>query len=146
MSLRPGTSLPVDRRVALHEKLGRELPAEVYDQHLTGHRVLVAPTPIDEKTAGGILFKPRSVVERQTLSASAGWIIAAGPLAGFDDGYNAGALCEHPSDLLGRYVTFKKYSGTALRVGEKDADSDWEGEVFVLTDKELMTVSPEAQV
>ena len=146
MSLRTGCSLSLERRKALHEKIGKELSADVYEQHLTGHRVLVAPTPVDERTAGGIIIKPRSAVERQQLRGGSGWIISVGPLAGMDDGYSPGALSDKPEDLLGRYVTFKAHSGTALRVSEQDASSDWEGDVYVLTDKEIMTVSPEQQV
>lgn len=146
MSLRTGCSLSPDRRAALHKKLGKTLTDEVYDQCLTGHRILVAPTPVDELTAGGIIVKPRSAVERQKLKASSGWIISVGPLAGQDDGYNPGALSDKPEDLLGRYVTWKMYAGTSIQVSESDASSDWDGEVVVLLDKELMTVSPEPHI
>lgn len=146
MSLRTGCSLSPDRREKLHKKLGKVLSDEVYAQILTGHRVMIAPTPVDEVTAGGIIIKPRSAIERQQIQNGSGWIISVGPLAGQDDGYNPGALSDKPEDLLGRYVTCKRYSGSAIQVSEKDASSDWEGEVYVLLDKEIWTLSPEAQV
>jgi len=146
VSLRFGTSLPPERRGTLHAKLGREFPAEVYEAHVTGHRVLVAPVPVSTTSESGLIVYPRSAIERAELKVSAGWIIAAGPLAGKDSGYQQGALCDEPQDLLGHYVTFETYSGKAIRVSQREVSSDWDGDVYVLLDTQLMTVSREEQV
>lgn len=138
MALVTGSSLPETLRKTLHEKLGRELPPEVYAQNITGRRILVAPQPVDEKW--GLLWKPRSTTEREKLEMGTGWVIAVGPLVG-----NAGAphvagsvLCDEPEDLLGHKILFKKYTGVALQMA---ADEDeWGGSLTCMTDCDVLAI------
>lgn len=69
------------RRDALHQALGRTLPDEVWDLRLVGFRILVAPEPVVDRHKG-LLYKPRSAVEREQLAMGAGWIIGVGPEVG----------------------------------------------------------------
>lgn len=138
MSLVLGSSLPLSLRGLLHDKLGRELPEEVYRQQITGRRILVAPQPVDEKW--GLLYKPRGAIEREKLQMGAGWVIAVGPLVG-----NPGAphvagsvLCSEPEDLLGHRVLYKAYTGVALQL---DPDEDeWQGSLVVMTDCDVLAI------
>ncbi len=138
----PGFVLPPGlRRSALALLLGRSLPDDVWDQQLTGHRLLVVPEAVSEKLAGGLLWKPRSVQKRQELEIGAGFVIAVGPCAGqVGAPHPVGVLCAHPTDLLGTHVLFKQYSGTNLRISEED--SEFEGLLLVLTDRDLLSWSP----
>lgn len=126
------------RRKLLHEKLGRELPSEVYEQILTGRRILVAPQPVDEKW--GLLWKPRSATEREKLQMGAGWVLAVGPLVGTPGApHVAGSvLCDKPEDLLGCRVLFKAYTGVALQL-EKEED-EWGGSLVVMTDCDVLAI------
>jgi co-chaperonin GroES (HSP10) len=141
MTVSRGQTLPPERRAALHAKLGRELSPEVYDLILTGHRVLVVPEPVSERTKG-LLYKPRSAIEREQLEMGAGWVIAVGPLAGqLGAPHPVGAHCDHPADLLGRRVLFKAYSGVNLRTSEEDTEFGGQYALLVLTDRDLLTLS-----
>jgi co-chaperonin GroES (HSP10) len=138
----PGSTLPPSRRAALAKKLGRDLPEEVWSQHLTGHRLLVVPEPVSERTAGGVLFKPRSTVKRQELEMGAGWVIAVGPLVGQPGAPHPGGLmCLRPEDALGAHVLYKQYSGTNLKVSEED--TEFEGNLIVLTDRDCLAWTPD---
>lgn len=138
MSLVVGSSLPVPLRAVLHSKLGRELPAEVYAQQLTGRRILVAPQPVDEKW--GLLWKPRSMTEREKLQMGAGWVIAVGPLVGSVGApHVAGSvLCDEPEDLLGRRILFKAYTGVALQLSQDE--DEWGGSLVVMTDCDVLGI------
>jgi hypothetical protein len=143
MSLVEGSSLDEPRRKILHEKIGRELPDEVYQQRITGRRILVAPQPTDEKW--GLLWKPRSTTEREKLQMGAGWVIAVGPLVG-----KAGAphvagsvLCDAPEDLLGHKILFKAFTGVALQMS---ADEDeWGGSIVCMTDCDVLAIGEELE-
>lgn len=136
-----GSSLPEPLRKTLHEKLGRELPAEVYVQQITGRRILVAPQPVDEKW--GLLWKPRSTTEAEKLQMGAGWVIAVGPLVGTAGApHVAGSvLSDAPEDLLGRRILFKAYTGVALQMS-KDED-EWGGSLVVMTDLDVLCIGEE---
>lgn len=138
----PGLVLPFGlRRAALAILLKRDLPAEVWEQQLTGHRVLVVPEPVSEQMAGGLLYKPRSVQKRQELEMGAGWVIAVGPCVGQPGApHPVGVLCTEPAALLGAHVLFKQYSGTNLRIS--DEDTEFEGNLIVLTDRDLLAWTP----
>lgn len=138
----PGLTLPPGpRRVDLAALLGRELPPEVWDQQLTGHRLLVVPEPVSERIAGGLLWKPRSVQKRQELEMGAGWVLSVGPCVGQPGApHPVGLLCTQPADLLGAHVVFKQYSGTNLRISEED--TEFEGNLICLTDRDVLCWTP----
>ena len=136
--IQEGATLPLPLRKMLHEKIGRELPAEIYQQQITGRRILVAPHPVDEKV--GLLWKPRSATEREKLQMGAGWVVSVGPQVGTPAPNIAGSvLCEHPSDLLGKRVLYKAYTGVALQL-EKEED-EWGGSLVVMTDCDVLALS-----
>lgn len=141
MSLVVGSSLPEPLRKILHEKIGRELPEEVYAQRITGRRILVAPQPVDERW--GLLWKPRSMTEREKLQMGAGWVIAVGPLVGSAGiPHVAGSvLCDAPEDLLGHRVLFKAYTGTALQLSQDE--DEWGGSLVVMTDCDCLAIGEE---
>lgn len=137
----PGLALPLARRGRLAELLGRTIPDEVWNQHPTGHRCLVVPEPVSEQTAGGVLFKPRSVMKRQELEMGAGWIISVGPCFGQPGApHPVGVLCAEPGEALGAHILYRQYSGTNLRISEED--SEFEGNLIVLTDRDVLTWAP----
>lgn len=137
----PGSALPPGRRrAALDLILGRKLPDEVWEQQLTGHRLLVVPEPVSERVAGGLLWKPRSVQQREKLEMGAGYVIAVGPCVGQPGApHPVGVLCVQPTDMLGTHVLFKQYSGTNLRIS--DEDTEFEGNLIVLTDRDILAWS-----
>ena len=142
MALLEGFTLDEPRRKLLHEKLGRELPAEVYAQTITGHRILIVPEPVEEKS--GLLFKPRSSIEREKLAMGAGWIVSVGAFAGqLDSPYRAvhpgHVIASHPSELLGKRILFKAYSGVSLRLEENE--DEFGGSLQILTDREILAIS-----
>jgi len=128
-------SLPLRERLA--RRIGRELPPEVWAYHPQGFRLLVAPEPVSERV--GLLWKPRTTIDRQKLQAGAGWVIAVGPLVGSGGNTLAGSvLCPHPSVLLGHHVLFKMYSGTDLRISEEE--EEFSGSLLMLTDRDILAV------
>lgn len=133
----PSFTLSPERRSALHERLGRTLPDEVFTMVVTGHRVLVAPRAVRDRTSSGLLYIPPSTQERQKLEMGAGWIINAGPGAGSDAPHPGGPLCHSVSDLVGREVLFKRYSGTTIQLGEDERD-EWTGALVMLTDRDIL--------
>lgn len=138
----PGSTLPPGpRRVALETLLGRTLPSEVWDQQLTGHRLLVVPEPVSDRVAGGLLWKPRSVQKRQELEMGAGYVISVGPFVGQPGAQHpVGLQCVEPAHALGIHVIFKQYSGTSLRISEEEAE--FEGSLLVLTDRDILAWTP----
>lgn len=141
----PGCCLPEGpRRNALHAALGRTLPDEVWELHLTGFRILVAPEPVGERHKG-LLWKPRSAVERESLAMGAGWVIAVGPEVGSTpQAPPAGALnCPHPVDILGAKVVFRAYSGANLKTSEEDTEFGGQFSLLVLTDRDILAWRPD---
>jgi len=129
--------LPPGLRPRLYERLGRELPPAVWEHIPTGSRVLIAPEPVSEKQ--GLLWKPRSVTERQKLEMGAGWIIGVGPTAGAEAPHPGGirtAVCAPV--LLGFHVLFKSYSGVSLRIAEDE--EEFGGSLLVMTDRDILAV------
>ncbi|MCI0408603.1 MAG: hypothetical protein L0191_08575 [Acidobacteria bacterium] len=134
-----GATLPPALRAKLYELIGRELPDSVWEHTPTGSRILVAPEPVSETTSGGVLWKPRSMVERQKMEMGAGWIIAVGPHAGDLAPHPGGMMtATGPADLLGLHVLFKSYSGVSLRIAEDE--EEFGGSLLVMTDRDILAV------
>lgn len=140
----PGFSLPPALRPVLHEKLGRELTPDAYTGVWTGSRVLVAPTPVTHTAAGGLLWKPQSVIERQQMAMGSGWVVAVGPTVGQPGALHpGGVLCDHPTDLLGHLVIYAAYSGTAINTCAEDQEFGGANSLLVMTDRDILHVSTE---
>jgi len=78
-----------------------------------GHRVIIKPDPLEEKTEGGILIAYQDK-KRQESGQHTGVIVAIGPTAwkDFSDG--------DPWASIGDHIYFAKYGGYELEVaGEK---------------------------
>lgn len=135
-----GWKLPENRRKELYKLLGRELSPEVWEYQITGHRVLIVPEAVSERTRG-LLYKPRSAVEREQLAQGAGWVIAVGPLVGQPGaGYPGGVLCGNPQDLLGCHVVWSRYTGVNLKTSEEDTEFGGNYSLLVMTDRDLLAV------
>ena len=140
MNVLTGVCLNPEQREALQKRLGRELSEEVWAHSITGHRILICPEPVQDRYKG-LLFKPRSAQEREGLEMGAGWIIAAGPLAGSgDDWFPGGILCQNPSDLLGLHVIFKSHSGVTIKTNEDDEEFQGKHVLLVLTTRDILAI------
>ena len=141
MSERPilsGCHLPAEQRERLYKILGSSINAEVWRYHITGHRLLVCPEPASRTYRGTILL-PESAVERGKLEMGAGWVIAAGPMAGTSEGlvpHPGGILCVDPSDLLGVHILYRSHQGINIRTG--DDDTEFMGDLIILTDRDVL--------
>jgi len=132
------------RRDALHAALGRALPPEVWELELTGFRILVAPEPVSERHKG-LLYKPRSAVERESLAMGAGWVIGVGPEVGSTpQAPPAGALrLATPGAILGAKVIFKSYTGANLKTSEEDTEFGGQFSLLILTDRDILAWRPD---
>jgi len=140
MSLAEGFFLDEPTRKRLAEKLGRELSPEIWEHQLAGHRVLIVPEPVAERTKG-LLYKPRSAVEREQMEMGAGWVIAVGPLVGAPGApHPVGVCCDDPRDLLGRHVLYRSFSGVNLKTSEEDHEFGGQFALIVLTDRDILAV------
>lgn len=74
--------------------------------HPQGHRVLIAPELVEEKTATGIVI-PIQATEKEQLAQVMGLVIEVGPEA----------YAEHPAPWckIGDRVIFGKYSGLTFK-------------------------------
>lgn len=77
-----------------------------------GHRVLVRPKKVEEKTAGG-LYLPQQAQEAEQYATEEGELVAIGPQAwaAFDDG--------SPWANVGDVVTFARYAGKVVEGDDK---------------------------
>lgn len=71
-------------------------------------RVLVKPDPVEEKTAGGIIYAD-ATKEKQKYAGTKATLIAAGPNAFLDWGE------DHPPINPGARVHFAQYSGARIK-------------------------------
>lgn len=78
-----------------------------------GHRVLISPDVVEEKTAGGIILAP-TTQQRDQQATMRGTIIAVGINAwkAFDDGT--------PWAAVGDRVVFRRYAGEVIKEGDKE--------------------------
>lgn len=139
--LAPGFVLSPDLRPWLHTVIGRELHPDLYRMHPQGHRLLVVPDPVSERTGSGMLYKPRSAQERQELMMGAGRVVAVGPLVGAAGApHPVGLLCNHPADLLGRHIYYESYAGTTIRTNEEESEFGEKFSLVMLTDRDILAV------
>jgi chaperonin GroES len=96
--------------------------------HPAGHRVLVKPDPIEEKTASGIVVSVGTTKDREQQAQIFGVITAIGPNAwkGFDDGT--------PWANVGDKVAIAKYGGFIIR------DPDTREEFRLLNDEDICAI------
>ena len=135
-----GLLLDPELRPSLYEWLGREMNPDVWEYRVTGHRVLIVPTPVSEKWKG-ILYKPRSAHEREALEAGSGCVIGVGARVGQPGApHPVGVECDNPSDLLGRFVLFRQLQGVNLRTNEEDSEFGGQHSLLVMTDRDILSV------
>ena len=135
-----GYQLSPEQKEALAKKIGRILPAEIWEHSISGHRILICPEPVADRFKG-LIYKPRSAQEREGLEMGAGWIIAVGPMAGQEDGWYPGGLRSMtPSILLGRHVIFKSHSGVTIRTNEEDDEWGGKAALLVMTTRDILMV------
>jgi chaperonin GroES len=91
----------------------------------SGHRVLIKPDVIEEKTAGGIILSA-TTKERDQQATMRGTVVAVGVNAwkAFDDGT--------PWAAVGDEVIFRKYAGENV----KDGDTEYR----VINDEDIIAV------
>lgn len=136
------------RRDALHQALGRTLPDEVWDLRLVGFRILVAPEPVVDRHKG-LLYKPRSAVEREQLAMGAGWIIGIGPEVGSTPKAPPAGALHFPEGsrleaiILGAKAIFRAYSGANLRTSEEDTEFGGQFSLLILTDRDILAWRPD---
>ena len=92
-----------------------------------GHRVLVTPEKVDERTAGG-LFLPDQAKDARTQSQIFGTVVAVGKNAfkAFDDGHS---WCE-----VGDKIAFAKYGGFIIE------DPETKEQFRLLNDEDVCAV------
>jgi co-chaperonin GroES (HSP10) len=103
-----------------------------------GHRVIVRPDPIEERTAGGIILNVN--VDRERAAAQKGTVVDIGPLAWTNEvifGKNPKPWC-----VVGDRVFFARYGGKSINLAEEGLDDDF---VFVLNDEDLQALITEEQ-
>lgn len=78
-----------------------------------GHRVLIKPDIVEEKTAGGIILA-QTTKERDQQATMRGEVVAIGVNAwkAFDDGT--------PWAAVGDRVCFRKYAGEVIKDGDEE--------------------------
>jgi len=135
-----GFLLDPELRPALYKWMGRTPNPDLWEQHVTGHRVLIVPTPVLE-TWKGILYKPRSAHEREQLEAGSGCVVAVGSRVGKPGApHPVGVECDDPRDLLGRFVLFRQLQGVNLRTSEDDSEFGGQHALIMLTDRDILSV------
>ena len=80
-----------------------------------GFRLLVALPEVDEKTEGGIL-KAMETMQVEQITTICGFVLKIGPDAYEDSSrFPSGPYCEE-----GDWVIFRSYSGTRVKIHEKE--------------------------
>jgi hypothetical protein len=138
-SLVTGTQLDEESRKRLHEKLGRELPAEIWEYQMTGARILVVPEPVAERTRG-MLYKPRSAVERESLEMGSGWVIAVGPWVGDPNSHPPypGGVDGPGEALLGHKILYRSHQGVSIKTSDEDPDYGGQYALLCMTDRDVL--------
>lgn len=99
-----------------------------------GHRIIVKPDPVEEKTAGGIVLAVDT--KRERAGAQKGTVIDIGPLAWTNEilfGKSTKPWCK-----VGDRVFFARYGGKMLNLNEDTTqEEDW---VVVLNDEDLQAL------
>lgn len=80
-----------------------------------GYKLLVVMPEAKEKTAGGIIM-PDQLKEAESIASIYGQVTAMGSLAYSDpDRFPNGPWCNE-----GDFVVFRSYSGTRMKIGERE--------------------------
>ena len=101
-----------------------------------GHRVIVRPDPVEEKTKSGIILNVD--VGRERAAAQKGTVLDIGPLAWTNEvifGKNPSPWCK-----VGDRVFFARYGGKDLNLAEEGLDADF---VKVMNDEDLQALITE---
>lgn len=101
-----------------------------------GHRIIVRPDPVEEKTASGIILNVD--VGRERAAAQKGTVVDIGPLAWTNEvifGKNSQPWCK-----IGDRVFFARYGGKAINLAEEGLEDDF---VMVLNDEDLQALITE---
>ena len=99
-----------------------------------GHRIVVKPDPVEEKTAGGIVLALDT--KRERAAVQKGTVLDIGPLAWTNEvifGKAPRAWCK-----VGDRVFFARYGGKMINLNEDTTkEEDW---VVVLNDEDLQAL------
>jgi co-chaperonin GroES (HSP10) len=100
-----------------------------------GHRLLILPRQIIEKTASGIITSTQTMREREQMSNTTGVVMAMGPTC-YDDQ-------QTPWCKVGDKVAFAKYAGL-LYTGRDGADYRMvnDGDITAVLDEDVELVDP----
>jgi len=71
--------------------------------HPVGHRILILPTQVEEKTESGIILGTNSQMDREALGNTKGYVVEMGNTCYADQ--------PSPWCTVGDYVSFGRYSG-----------------------------------
>ena len=138
----PGFVLSPERRATVEAAVGRTYDPRVWNLHLTGRNVLVALDSADEKY--GVLYLPRSSVEREQQSMGGGWVVAVGPLAGVhNNSFKQGVITRTPQALLGCHVYFEAMAGRTFRTSKED--TEFSGSLMVMDSNDLFALDGESR-
>jgi co-chaperonin GroES (HSP10) len=104
-----------------------------------GHRVVIKPDPVVEKTASG-LFLAVDVKAERTASQK-GTVVGIGPMAWVNDLYGYGKPGWEPWCKVGDRVFFPRYGGKLICVNDGPHVSDEEREfLIVVNDEDIQLV------
>lgn len=77
-----------------------------------GHRVLVYPDPVEEKTAGGIILTDQAI-ESQQMAVARGVLVAVSSVS-----FDYAEIDENEIPDVGDRVTFGRYDGQTFKNGK----------------------------
>lgn len=90
--------------------------------------VLIAPLKPKQKSSGGLIEIPESAQTIEEINITIGEVLQVGPLAyqnntkGGLDMRRFSHDIEKPSDLVGRYVMYKRHTGLNVMMKQPDGD------------------------
>jgi co-chaperonin GroES (HSP10) len=104
-----------------------------------GHRVVIKPDPVVEKTASGLLLAVDVKAER--TASQKGTVVGIGPMAWVNDLYGYGKPGWEPWCKVGDRVFFPRYGGKLICVNDGPHVSDEEREfLIVVNDEDIQLV------
>ncbi len=137
MSLYEGYSVSGADRFKIEIELKRDLPKELFEMSVCGHRALVGMDRADEMYKG-LIQKPKSAIDAEQVAAGSGWVIAVGPLFGAAGApHPSGVQCDDPRDMLGRHVYFQMWQGKVFRTDDDDEEFSGKLSLVLLTDRDI---------
>lgn len=125
-------------RAEAEAKRGHPIDARLFKLNTQGHRMIVLRDSVSQQRASGIYIPP-AAAERIQDGMGRGIILAVGPLCGSPGApHPVGISCGDPRDLLLAAVIFFQWAGKTLKSG--DIDSEFGGDVVVLTDRDVQCI------